>query len=282
MFLVGKHRRRASRVPKRIVGLVAVAAFVLGIAGCAGGRSATVPKPSPDRITRSCNVYMAHGRKVEATCTTGAGWDSNTPIIGFSQIDSISYDSGLFDSSFDYESFEHIYQAVGPGDDMYNGWGGSKWDAAAYGSEIAMTKQGPPTGKCNDSLKGVGDTVGLANVDGSTSQRLVADINTVFAYGGSKIVGGRKVFMSVTVIGWVYKDDAGAYWFQKDAAISWQFALTAALNIGKWVQVQAGLQGTPNVNDPYFIGGSPPAEAAHTVTGQCYSEGARFYPDGIS
>ncbi len=264
-----------------MLGVVAAVVLAFAFTGCAGGRSSTVPKPIPDRSAHGCNMIMAHGRKVEATCG-GGGWDNNTPIIGFSSISSISYDSGLFNESFDYESFMQIYNSVGPGSETYDGWGSSKWDAAAYGSEIAATVPGPPKGKCNDSLKAVNDTVGLANVDGTTSQRLVADINTVFAYGGSKWVGGQKVYLSPTVVGWVYKDNAGGYWFQKDAAISWQFALTAGLNIGKWIQVQAGINGTPTVNNPIPIGGSPPAEAAHTVTSQCFSQGGKFYPDGIS
>jgi len=266
---------------KRMTGAMVAAVFAFGITGCGGGGSTATQKPIPDRSTHGCNIYMSHGRQIQAACVSGGGWDG-TPIIGLTQIDSISYDSGLFSDNFDAENFANIYNSVGPGSDMYDGYGSNRWDAASYGSEVAMTKQGPPTGKCNDSLKGVGDTVGLANINDSTSQRLVVDINTVFAYAGSQTVGGNKVFMSPTVVGWVYKDNAGAYWFQKDAAISWQFALTAGLNLGKWLQLQAGLTGTPTVNNPFFIGTSPPAEAAHTVTGQCYSQGEKFYPDGIS
>jgi len=88
--------------------------------------------------------------------------------------------------------------------------------------------------------------------------------------------------MSPTVVGWIYKDNAGAYWFQKDLAISWNFSLTAALNLGKWVQIQAGISVSGTQNDPIFMGGTPPTEPSHTVTGQCWSGGAKFYADGIS
>jgi hypothetical protein len=88
--------------------------------------------------------------------------------------------------------------------------------------------------------------------------------------------------MSPTLIGRIYKDNAGAYWFQKDNAISWQFALNAGINIGKWIQVQAGLVGTPTANNPIFIGSAPPTEAAPTVTSQCFDQGAKYYADGIS
>ncbi len=187
----GSRRDSARPLPGR--GRETIAAiFAFGVTGCAGGRPASVPKPVPDRATSGCNTYMSHGRRIQATCATAGGWDSNTPIIGFTQVDSVSYDTGLFSDDFDYEDFSNIYNSVGPGSDMYDGYGYSKWASAAYGAEIAMTQQGPPTGKCNDSLKGVGDTVGLVNIDGATSQRLVVDINTVFAYGGSKLVGGTR------------------------------------------------------------------------------------------
>jgi hypothetical protein len=232
---------------------------------------------------------MGHGRAVQNqsrqpetyTCDTGAGgWDPNTPIIGLTQINSISAKTGMFDSSFDYENFMNIYNSVGPGSYTYDGYGTKPDVADAYGADVAMTKAGPPTGKCNDSIKAVGDTVGLANINGITSQRLVSDINTVFAFGGYKIVGANKIFMSPVVIGWVYKDDAGAYWFQKDPAVSWQYSLTATINLTQWLSVAATAAKTSN--EPIFMGDTPPSEPPHTVDGQCYSGGSVFYPDGIS
>ncbi|MBV8578699.1 MAG: hypothetical protein JOZ58_27155 [Acetobacteraceae bacterium] len=272
------------RIQSSAHGIVTMLALILlsaSVSGCGGGRSSAVPELKSSRFESGCNIYQSKGRRTQSACTPG-GWDANTPIVGFTQIDPVSALTGDFNSDFDYENFQNIYDSVGMGSDVYDGQGTKAFDPGAYGSQIAMTKQGPPSGNCNGSFKSVGDTAGLANIDGATEQRLVVDINTIYAYGGWKNVGGNKVFLSPTIVGWMYKDNAGAYWFQKDAAISWQFQLGLNINLGKWVQFSTGVSVNGQQGGPVFMGGSLPQEAPHTVDGQCWSGGAKFYTDGIS
>jgi hypothetical protein len=88
--------------------------------------------------------------------------------------------------------------------------------------------------------------------------------------------------MSPTIVGWMYRDNAGAYWFPKDAAISWQFQLQGGINLNRWIQIAAGVAVNGTFNDPIALGASLPSEAPHTIDGQCWDGGAKFYPDGIS
>jgi len=235
------------RIQSSAHGIVTMLALILlsaSVSGCGGGRSSAVPELKSSRFESGCNIYQSKGRRTQSACTPG-GWDANTPIVGFTQIDPVSALTGDFNSDFDYENFQNIYDSVGMGSDVYDGQGTKAFDPGAYGSQIA-------------------------------------DINTIYAYGGWKNVGGNKVFLSPTIVGWMYKDNAGAYWFQKDAAISWQFQLGLNINLGKWVQFSTGVSVNGQQGGPVFMGGSLPQEAPHTVDGQCWSGGAKFYTDGIS
>ena len=222
----------------------------------------------------ACPLSTGTGRHALDYCNSGPGGVGTEGLTQIGQVTSFAGNDG-----FDSESFNQIINATGPGYDAYDGGGNYPYDPGAYEAQIADVKPGPPSGPCNGS-KNVGDTAGLVNNNGTTSQRTIADINTVFSYGGYHIQNSGKMFMSPTPIGWFYKDSGGSYWFQIDPHFSWSFSLGAGVNLGKWLSVTLNIN-PPADKSPVYVGPNP-QEPPHTITTQCFGGGSAFFGDTIS
>ena len=148
--------------------------------------------------------------------------------------------------------------------------------------EVAI-KPGFPSGTCRQSdlqeSMGVGDSLGPVNKDNVETIRSVVDINQVNAATDIHIVNNQTVVGRWAAVGWIYLDNNGGLWFQKDPQAQWSLGLN--FNINQYF----GLTITPPPGqNPYYIANHPttaPGGKDLQVT-KCFSKGRGLVPGALS
>lgn len=142
---------------------------------------------------------------------------------------------------------------------------------------------GFPSGTCRQSdlqeSMGVGDSIGPVNKDGNPSVRSVVDINQVNAATNLQIVNNQTVVGQWVSVGWIYLDDQGGLWFQKDPQAQWSLGLNFNLN-----QYFGLTLVPPPGQNPYYIASHPttaPGGKDLQVT-KCFSKGRGLVPGALS
>ena len=135
-----------------------------------------------------------------------------------------------------------------------------------------------PTVPCpqNDGSESipVGGTLGVVNKNGEKQARSVSDINTVSSIAGTVIVNNHTVAINTAPIGWIYEDNNGGLWFQKDAAAHWSSGLTFMVTETLGINLNP-----PTSNSAIFV---TPANARKLIdqqgvdTEKCFSQGGIF------
>ncbi len=151
-------------------------------------------------------------------------------------------------------------------------------DPTQSGCQVASLL-GVPAGKCpqsdlTDSLP-VGANIGSVNKNGVTTIRHVIDINQVNAASSFTIVNNVTVVAGWASVGWLYLDDNGGLWFQKDPAAQWTTAYNANIN------AYFGLSLTPPIaQNPVYVA-KPPTSAPinnNLQTTKCFTKGRALTP----
>jgi hypothetical protein len=138
---------------------------------------------------------------------------------------------------------------------------------------------GKPSGSCtqtdgSNSLP-VGATLGSVNKNGVADPRNVVDVNQVNAIASTTIVNNQTVVTNYTSVGWLYLDNNGGRWFQKDPAAQWTVAIN--VNVNKYFGFS--LTG-PTAQNPVYVS-NPPQAAPITdslSTTKCWSQGSSLVP----
>jgi hypothetical protein len=124
----------------------------------------------------------------------------------------------------------------------------------------------------------IGATLGIQFDTGAYTARTVVDVNAVLAYGGAKVINGHRMILAPTFIGFLYLDNQGGLWFQKDPSLSPNFSLSAGQTINGWT-VSFGFSQSLGTDAAYI--GMKPTEMPHTTSIKCFTGGRGFYPDTI-
>ena len=123
----------------------------------------------------------------------------------------------------------------------------------------------------------VGTTLGSVNKDGVTTARSVVDVNTVDAASSFTVVNGQTVAATWTPVGWLYLDNNGGLWFQKDPASVWSVQYN--LNINQYL----GVGFTPPVAQlPVYV--KPPTStplANNLEVTKCWVNGRALVPGTV-
>ncbi len=121
----------------------------------------------------------------------------------------------------------------------------------------------------------VGANLGSVNKNGVTTVRSVIDANQVNAAQTLTIVNNQTVVASWTPVGWIYLDNNGGLWFQKDPTAQWTMAFNANVN------AYFGLSLTPPVGqNPVYLPNPPKTApiANNLQTVKCFTKGRALVP----
>lgn len=116
----------------------------------------------------------------------------------------------------------------------------------------------------------IGATVGAVN----SQPRSVVDINQVDTGAGNTIVNGNTIASNLQSVGWLYLDNNGGRWFQKDPAAQW----TTAINVN--VNAYFGIGVTPaTAQTPTYV----PKQLTNPIDSnlvdiKCFTQGAGLSP----
>lgn len=167
------------------------------------------------------------------------------------------------------------------------GGGGICQRDPSYCSTQVAIYTGPPTQNVpcpsNDGSNSlaVGATVGYANINGGGQQaRSVADINAIYGFAGTNIINSSSYYTNLVTVGWVYKDNNGAFWFQQNSNLSWTYSLGGGITVGNLISGSFGINSPPG-KSAVSIGSSPGKIQAHEVASPCFSQGGQFFPGEI-
>jgi hypothetical protein len=151
-------------------------------------------------------------------------------------------------------------------------------DPTLAGCQVAVVP-GVPSGKCQqtdgaDSLA-VGTTLGSVNKNGTVTVRSVIDINQVNALASQTIVNNSTVANNWVAVGWIYLDNNGGLWFQKDPLSQWTVAFNANINAYFGISVTP-----PSAQNPVYIPNPPTVApiANNLQTVKCFSKGRALVP----
>jgi hypothetical protein len=144
--------------------------------------------------------------------------------------------------------------------------------------QLAVNR-GAPSGGCQQSdgswSLSIGTSLGPVNKDGTTTVRSVIDVNQVDAAVNPQIVNNQTVVGSWASVGWIYLDNGGGLWFQKDPAAQW----TSTVNVN--ITQYFGLSVTPPIGQsPVYIKNRPTVTpiANNLQTTMCWSNGRALVP----
>jgi hypothetical protein len=154
-------------------------------------------------------------------------------------------------------------------------------DPTALGCQLAVNA-GRPTGACqqtdgSNSLA-VGTTVGSVNKNGVLSVRSVIDVNAVNSVASVTVINNQTVAATWAPVGWIYLDNSGGLWFQKDPATNWTPQFNA--NIGAYFGI--GLT-PPNLELPVYIKSRPTALPINSnlEVSKCWMNGRALAPGAV-
>jgi hypothetical protein len=143
---------------------------------------------------------------------------------------------------------------------------------------VAIT-QGKPGGPCaqtdgTNSLP-VGATLGVVNKNGVAYTRSVVDVNQVNAVARTQVVNNQTVAVDYTSVGWLYLDDGGGRWFQKDPAAQWTIAMNVNINQYFGISVTP-----PSAQNPVYVAKPPQISPVldSLSTTKCWSGGTSLVP----
>ena len=142
---------------------------------------------------------------------------------------------------------------------------------------------GYPNGPCpqtglSNSLP-VGATLGSVDKSGAVTARSVVDINQVNARASTVVVNNQTVVSNWVSVGWIYLDNNGGLWFQKDPAAQWSIAVN--VNINQYF----GLGITPPAaQNPVYILNPPTSSPLNSnlQTTRCFGKGKGLVPGTIA
>jgi hypothetical protein len=128
-------------------------------------------------------------------------------------------------------------------------------------SQVAVQPRSPQPGQScqlNDGVNSlsVGTTVGEVNVNGQVQARSVTDVTALYSYGGAVAESPNFLYINLRPVGFVYMDNNGAYWFQKDASANWTMSFGGGVNLGSIFSADFGLT-PPNDETPTALGPNP-------------------------
>lgn len=164
--------------------------------------------------------------------------------------------------------------------------GGSGYGGGGDDSVVAIAAGTPaPDRTCsqNDGTESipVGGTLGYANINGQQVARSVKDVNQLFGFGSSNIINGTVMYDNLQPIGWLYEDNNGAFWFQKDPNAQWSLSLSAGVTLGGIVSAGLGIT-PPTGQAAVSVGSTPGSLAQNEEASPCWLQGQQFYPAEIT
>lgn len=127
----------------------------------------------------------------------------------------------------------------------------------------------------------VGSFLGEVNKNGNVESRYVKDVNQLYSFSGFNITSANVVYSDFRPIGFVYEDNAGAFWFQKDPSTNWNLSFAGGVSLGKLFNLSFGAT-APNDEAAVSIGSSPGKLGDHEVAKRCWSQGAQFWNGQLS
>lgn len=163
--------------------------------------------------------------------------------------------------------------------------GGNGYGGGGDGEVVAIAPGTPAPGQPCSQVDGtnsipVGGTLGYANINGQQEARSVKDINQLFGFGSSNIVNGNVMYDNLQPIGWLYEDNNGAFWFQKDPNAQWSMSLSGGVTLGGIVSAGLGIT-PPTGQTAVSVGSTPGSLAQNEAASPCWSQGGQFYPAEI-
>lgn len=140
---------------------------------------------------------------------------------------------------------------------------------------------GLPTGPCQQTdgtqSLSIGATVGSVTDGSGEHIRSVVDVNQVNGINSQVIANNQKVKNNFKAVGWIYLDDGGGLWFQKDPQAQWTIAY--GVNFNKYF----GLALTPPPGEnPVAITKPTTSPASSNIqTIKCWKQGQALVPGAL-
>ena len=146
-------------------------------------------------------------------------------------------------------------------------------DLAAVPTRGAVCGQEGATGSL-----AIGAVVGSVEVNGVSFDRKVSDMNALTIFQSDNLMGSGPRYVGSQPLGWVYRDEMGAYWLQVSPGAKPTKALSAEairdeLMHSFGVAPAAGADSVPIGNSPGVLDGK------HVQASPCFEHGDRFYPN---
>jgi hypothetical protein len=123
----------------------------------------------------------------------------------------------------------------------------------------------------------IGAVVGSVEVNGVSFDRKVSDINALTIFESDNLMGSGPRYVGSQPLGWVYRDEMGAYWLQVSPGAKPTKALSAEairdeLVHSFGVSPAAGTDSVPIGNAPGTL------DDKHVQASPCFEHGDRFFP----
>lgn len=145
--------------------------------------------------------------------------------------------------------------------------------------QLLAEAPGKPTGSCQQTdgspSLAVGTTLGSVTDANGQHVRSVVDVNQVNALNSQTILNSQKVANNFASVGWIYLDDQGGMWFQKDQQALWTTAYS--INFNKYF----GIAITPPPGQNPVIIAKPPTTSpigSNIQTVKCWKDGSALVP----
>jgi|GEM_PF-6269150 len=165
-------------------------------------------------------------------------------------------------------------------------WDFSNGEACNGTSQVAIAPGSPQPGQScqlTDSAKslGIGTTVGEVNVNGQTQARSVADVTALYSYGGAVPLAPNFLYINLKPVGFIYQDDNGGFWFQKDPQANWSLSFGAGVNLGSIFSANFGIS-PPSDEIPHALGPHPGKIGNHMIAAKCWKNDTPVFPGELS
>lgn len=99
----------------------------------------------------------------------------------------------------------------------------------------------------------------------------------MYSYGGGLVHSPTFLYINLKPVGFVYTDNSGAFWFQKDASTNWNLSFGGGINLGSIFSANFGVS-PPADETPHALGSKPGKVGNHFQAAKCWANDTPVYP----
>ncbi len=123
----------------------------------------------------------------------------------------------------------------------------------------------------------IGSVVGSVELNGVAFDRKVADINALTIFASDNLMGSGSRYVGSQPLGWVYRDEMGAFWLQVSPGSKPSRALDES-TIHDVLMQSFGVAPAPGTDSVPLGVSAGTLDDKHVQAAPCFQHGDRFYP----